>query len=186
MDIAVYTGTFNPLHIGHLAIMEYLTSSMDFGMVYLIVSPQSPFKIHLDACSGEKRFKAALLALARHPELRAKADDIELHMPAPQYTIRTLDALRDREPENTFTLVMGADNLQEIRRWKDYRRILTEYGAAVYPRKGSDMETIREDLMNESTDYRITLMSDAPVVDISSTRIREGIAQGKDMRRFLM
>lgn len=186
MDIAVYTGTFNPLHIGHLAIMEYLTSSMDFGMVYLIVSPQSPFKRHMDVRSGEERYRAAVQALARYPELRAKADDIELHMPAPQYTIRTLDALRQRENDNVFTLVMGADNLQEIRRWKDYRRILTEYGVAVYPREGSDMEKIREGLMYESKDYRITLMSDAPVVTISSTLIREGIARGEDMSRFLM
>lgn len=186
MRIAVYSGTFNPLHIGHLAIMEYLTGSMDFGMVYLVVSPQSPFKRYMDVRSGEDRYEAAVRALARHPGLKARADDIELHMPAPQYTVRTLDALKQREPANTFTLIMGADNLQEIRRWKDYRRILTEYGVAVYPREGSDMEAMRQDLLREYQDYRITLMTHAPVVTISSTWIREGIARGEDMSRFLM
>lgn len=186
MRIAVYSGTFNPLHIGHLAIMEYLTESMDFNMVYLVVSPQSPFKRYMDVMSGQERFNAAVNALSRHPELRAKAIDIELHMPAPQYTIRTLDALRQKENGNVFTLVMGADNLQEIRRWRDYRRILTEYGVAVYPREGSDMEAMKQDLLKESRDYRITLMTHAPVVNISSTMIREGIARGEDMSSFLM
>ena len=135
MKIAVYTGTFNPLHIGHLSIIRYMTESG----VYLIVSPQSPFKEFMKAETGTERYRAAVKALARHPELKAKADDIELHMPAPQYTIRTLDALRAREPENDFTLVIGGDNLPDIDRWKDWKRILTEYGVAVYPRKGHDM-----------------------------------------------
>ena len=143
MKIAVYPGSFNPLHIGHLAILRYLTSEMDFDQVYLIVSPQNPFKGKDMLLSGQERFEAAVRAVARHPELKVRVDDIELHMPAPQYTIRTLDALSRREPQGSFSLVIGADNLQSIRRWRDAGRILTEYGVTVYPRKGYDIESIR-------------------------------------------
>jgi nicotinate-nucleotide adenylyltransferase len=114
-----------------------------------------------------------------------KVDDIELTMPEPHYTIRTLDALKEREAENSFTLIMGADNLADIRRWKDYRRILTEFGVAVYPREGFDLETVKADLLNENKDYKIDILN-APMVDISSTEIRKGIAAGKDMSRYLM
>jgi nicotinate-nucleotide adenylyltransferase len=106
-------------------------------------------------------------------------------MPEPHYTIRTLDALKEREPENSFTLVIGADNLADIRRWKDYRRILKEYGAAVFPRSGYDLETIKAELILEDTEYRISLLN-AEMVDISSTIIREAIASGEDASMWLM
>ena len=203
MEVAVYSGSFNPLHIGHLAIMRYLTDSMGFDMVYLVVSPKNPIKSTVSADTGAERYEAALEAVARHPGLRVRVEDIELHLPAPQYTVRTLDALKKREPGNEFTLVIGADNLLNIDRWKDADRILTEYGVAVYPRKGYDMAAIRNRLMsgnnllqageagrtksgNAGGSYRILLMSDAPVVDISSTEIREGIAAGRDMSEYLM
>ena len=84
MKIAVYTGTFNPLHVGHLAIMKYLTQKHDFGMVYLVVSPQSPFKEFMKVETGSERYLAALDAVSRHPELSVHVDDIELNLPAPQ------------------------------------------------------------------------------------------------------
>lgn len=204
MNIAVYSGSFNPLHIGHLAIMKYLIGEGGFDCVYLIVSPKNPLKEGIDSASGQDRFEAAVEAVKRHfPEplsagdipsttyssadkgRRVKVDDIELNMPAPHYTIRTLDTLREREPENCFTLVMGADNLADIRRWRDYRRILKEYGVAVYPRKGFDLAAIKEDLLTEDPAYRITIMN-AEMVDISSTIIRNAIAAGQDMSQWLM
>ena len=190
MNIAVYSGSFNPLHIGHLAIMEFLTAKGLFDMVYLVVSPKNPIKDNISADSGRDRYEAAVAAVKRHPGLRVRVDDIELDMEAPQYTIKTLDALRDREPENRFSLVIGADNLALIRRWRSYKRILTEYGVSVYPRKGYDMEALRNGLLAESRRahskmYRIDLL-DAPLTDISSTEIRNGLAEGKDMSGWLM
>lgn len=204
MNIAVYSGSFNPLHIGHLAIMKYLIGEGGFDCIYLIVSPKNPLKEGIDSASGQDRFDAAVQAVRRHfPEPlpagdipsttyspagkggKVNVDDIELNMPAPHYTIRTLDALREREPDNSFTLVMGADNLADIRRWRDYSRILNEYGVAVYPRKGFDLTTIKEDLLTEDPAYRITIMN-AEMVDISSTIIRNAIAAGQDMSRWLM
>ena len=191
MKIAVYSGSFNPLHIGHQAIMEYLTESMGFDMVYLIVSPKNPIKLTVSAETGRERYEAAVAAVERHPELKVKVDDIELDMPAPQYTIKTLDALAAREPDNTFTFVLGADNLADIRRWRDYGRILADYGVVVYPRKGFDMKQIKETLMQEcigmrGKQYRICLMEDAPIVDISSTELRAAFAAGIDASAYLM
>ncbi len=187
MDIAVYSGSFNPLHIGHLAIMKYLTGEGGFDRVYLIVSPKNPLKEGIDSASGQDRFDAAVQAVNRHfPKSGpVKVDDIELNMPEPHYTIRTLDALREREPENSFTLTIGADNLAGFRRWRDYRRILKEYGIAVFPRTGFDMESIKDDLLSEDPEYRITLLK-AEMVDISSTIIRNALKEGQDMSQWLM
>lgn len=212
MKIAVYSGSFNPLHIGHMAIMEYLTRDRDYDWVYLVVSPKNPIKDSISADSARDRFNAAVEAVKRHPELHVWVDDIELEMEPPQYTIKTLDALKLREPENDFTLVMGADNLQGIRRWRDFPRILSEYGVAVYPRQGFDLEQIKRQLIEECRyfpapyvldanemapegmrsleetlrdTYNIEII-DAPIVDISSTEIRNGIAEGKDMSAWLM
>ncbi len=188
MKIAVYPGSFNPLHIGHKAIIRYLTADMDFDNVYLIVSPKNPLKDNISAESARDRFEAACKAVSRSG-LKVKADDIELGMPAPQYTIRTLDALKEREPDNDFTLVIGADNLANICRWKDYERILSEYGVVVFPRKGTDCRPVKENIEKRFRENGMVCriaIADAPMVDISSTEIREGIGKGADMSGFLM
>ncbi len=188
MKIAVYSGSFNPLHIGHRAIIAYLTEKMDFSTVYLIVSPKNPLKDNISADSAAERYAAACEAIRRNG-LNARADDIELRMPAPQYTVRTLDALKRREPENDFSLVVGADNLAGIHRWKDYERIISEYGLVVFPRKGFDCNALKarleEELHRDGLECRITV-ADAPEVNISSTEIREGLGKGDDMSAYLM
>ena len=191
-DIAVYSGSFNPLHIGHLAIIRHLIEEADYDMVYLIVSPKNPLKDGISSASAADRYNAAIAAVNRHFSEttstskinRVLVDDIELTMPEPHYTIRTLDALKKREPGNTFTFVMGADSLADIRRWKDYSRILSDFGVAVFPRKGHDIASIKADLLKENPSYRITLLN-AEMVDISSTTIREAIASGDDPSAWL-
>ncbi len=185
MQIAVYSGSFNPLHIGHLAILRFLTSEAGFDRVYLVVTPQNPFKQSHSLPSGQGRFDAAAAAVARHPDLNVQLEDIELKMPPPQYTIRTLDALREREPNNDFTLVIGADNLASFQGWRFHERILLEYGVVVFPRKGYHRGHDRARLLKENPAYRIRLLN-APRIDISSTEIREGMAAGKDMSAYLM
>ena len=187
MKTAVYSGSFNPLHIGHLAIIRHLIEDAGFDCVYLIVSPKNPLKDGISAATGQDRFNAAVTAVNRHPELnsKVKVDNIELNMSEPHYTIRTLEALREREPENSFTLTIGADNLAGFRRWRDYRRILKEFGIAVFPRTGFDLESIKDDLLKEDPDYKITLLK-AEMVDISSTTIREALKSGQDMSDWLM
>jgi nicotinate-nucleotide adenylyltransferase len=190
MNIAVYSGSFNPLHIGHLAIIKHMLEEVDFDMVYLIVSPKNPLKDSISSDSARDRFNAAVTAVSRHFSAdstteKVKVDDIELTMPKPHYTIRTLDALSQREPGNTFTFVMGADSLADIRRWKDYTRILSEFGVAVFPRKGHDLTTIKTDLLKENPVYKIQIIN-APLVTVSSTQIREGLAKGEDISHLLM
>ena len=185
MQIAVYSGSFNPLHIGHLAIMRHMTEVEGFDSLYLIVSPKNPLKEGISSATGQERYEAALAAVARHPGLKVKVDDIELQMPEPHYTIRTLDTLRSREPMNGFTLIIGADNLSCIRSWRDYRRILREYGVCVFPRTGFDLAAIKSDLLAEDPSYMIAI-SEAEMVDISSTIIREAIASGKEASEWLM
>ena len=185
MKIAVYSGTFNPLHRGHLAIMRHLTQEAGFDQVYMIVTPTNPFKEGRKQPSGQERYEAAKEAVKRHPELKVKVLDIELRMPPPQYTIKTLDALRAEEPQNDFTLVIGADNLASFKGWRDYGRILDEYGVAVFPRKGYHRGHDKARLQKENKNYRIQLLH-APLVTVSSTQIREGTAAGKDMSYWLM
>ncbi|MCQ2170043.1 MAG: nicotinate (nicotinamide) nucleotide adenylyltransferase [Bacteroidales bacterium] len=212
MKIAVYSGSFDPLHIGHKAIMEYLTKEKEFDWVYLVISPQNPLKDPAKALNAAERYYAAIDAVRRHPELHVWVDNIELEMPAPHYTIKTLDALKRREPENEFTLVVGADNLENIHKWRDASRLLSEYGVAVYPRRGFDIHSIRRILYDECLQfpvpyvldnssihdtpgtvsfedfeslYRIQII-DAPIIDISSTRIREAEARGEDMSEWRM
>ena len=185
MNIAVYSGSFNPLHIGHLAIMRQMTEVEGYDCVYLIVSPKNPIKDNISSDSGRDRFNNAVKAVRRHPELKVMVDEIELQMPEPHYTIRTLEALRIREPENRFILIIGADNLAGIRRWKDYSRILLEFGVCVFPRSGYDSKEIRQDLLMENPAYMIKL-SDAPLVNVSSTQIRNAISEGKDILHLIM
>lgn len=209
MRIAVYSGSFDPLHIGHKAIMEYLTEVSDFDWVYLVISPQNPLKSPTKALNAEQRYLNAIEAVRRYPNLHVWVENIELKMPPPSYTIKTLDSLKRREPENEFSLIMGADNLSNIYKWRDASRILSEYGVCVYPRRGYDLPKIKERLLSEcrrfptplSLDeslhpgmvsledldkfYKINII-DAPFVDISSTYIREREANGEDMSRFLM
>jgi nicotinate-nucleotide adenylyltransferase len=198
MRIAVYSGSFNPLHIGHLAIIKHMIEEAGFDMVYLIVSPKNPLKDGISASTGKDRYLAAIEAVNRHFSISAreaecredmppkvKVDDIELNMPEPHYTVRTLRALKEREPDNAFTFVMGADNLADIRRWREYAAILKEFGVAVFPRTGHDLTQIKQDLLNEDPAYRIQIL-DAQMVDISSTQIRNAIANGDDISNFLM
>ena len=185
MNVAVFPGSFNPLHIGHKAIMDALVQKAGFDRAYLIVSPKNPLKEGISPDSAQDRYDAAVRAVKANGMTDVLVDDIELSMPSPQYTVTTLDALRQREPQNNFTLVIGSDQLADIRRWKDYRRILLEFGLAVYPREGFDTAALREDLLEEESAYRIRLV-DAPQVNISSTLIREGLAAGRDMSRWMM
>ncbi len=185
MRIAVYSGSFNPLHKGHEAIIRFLTEKAGFDMVYLVVTPQNPFKDAHSLPLGQTRYDAALEAVARHPELKVVVKDTELHMTPPQYTIRTLDTLKAEEPQHSFTLVIGADNLECFGGWRFHERILLDYGVVVFPRKGYHRGHAKARLMKENPLYKILLLK-APLVTISSTEIRNGLAAGKDMSKWLM
>lgn len=200
MKIAVYSGSFNPMHIGHIAVIEYLLGHGGFDMVYMIVSPHNPFKADSIRDNARKRYEAAKQAIERRGlSARVKVDDIEFGRPTPSYTINTLDALSEREPGKRFTLVIGGDNVSEMLRWKEGERLLTQYGVVVYPREGYNMvhaaAVLRKQQKNAEQlfgtpdgkhhPFHIKLLREAPLVTVSSTQIREMQARGESVDHLL-
>lgn len=188
MRIAVYSGSFNPMHIGHIAIVRYLLDNGGFDKVYLVVSPQNPFKDSAIAANSDMRLTAAKEAVRRNGlSERVVVEDIEFSMPQPSYTVHTLDALQVREPASRFTLIIGADNLPDMLKWHEGERLLSEYGIAVYPREGFDIEHDRYILCHtpHHRPFHIKTMKDAPKIEVSSTQIREMLSRGEDASSLL-
>lgn len=186
MKIAVYSGSFNPMHKGHIAICRYLVEHAGYEKVYIIVSPHNPFKDSGMADNAIERLENVRRAIVKHGlEDKVIVDDIEFSMPKPSYSIDTLDTLKRREPENSFTLIIGGDNLPEMLRWKEGDRILKEYGIAVYPREGFDIEHDSAVLKQKDEAYRITLLMDASLVTVSSTEIRQRLSNGESAGELL-
>ena len=182
---AIYSGSFNPLHIGHLEILRHLVR--DFDRVLLVVSPRNPLKSTATASNAKERLDAARKAVASPPELHSKVEvsDIEFRLGEPNYTIRTLEALKSEYPQSELWLIIGGDQLSDFRRWKDYPIILLDHGTCGFPRQGYDHPALADDLQNENPAYRIRLM-DMPLVNISSSQIREALSRGEDLSGLLM
>ena len=172
----VFSGSFNPIHTGHLIVANYMCQFGGLDEVWFVVSPQNPIKDKSSLLCDGQRVAMTELAIADYPYFCHC--DIELSMPRPSYTIRTLDTLREQYPEREFYLIIGADNWMKFDLWKDSRRILDEYKLIIYPRK--DYPIGRNDI----TEKNVTL-SDAPIIEISSTFIREGLREGKNMNFFI-
>lgn len=186
MKIAVYSGSFNPMHIGHIAVIGYILNHGGFDMVYVIPSPHNPFKDGSIRDNARERYAAAVQAISRRGlSQRVKVDDIEFGMPVPSYSVDTLDALSARESDNSFTLVIGGDNVCEMLRWKEGARLISEYGIVVYPREGYDAETAAEGLLEQVPAARIQILRGAPFVTVSSTQIRDMLARGEDVSLLL-
>lgn len=184
-EIAVYSGSFNPLHIGHKAVIDAL--SKKFNWVYLIVTPQNPLK-DMIIVSSEERVKNAEKALLKNDYFNVVVNNIENEMYPPYYTINTLRELKKRSPINNFTLAIGADNLTNIREWYLYNKILLEFGVIVFPRGAEDipyLETLKQKLLEENPEYKITI-EHTITPNISSTEIREGIKNGLNVDNLLM
>lgn len=174
-SIGLFFGSFNPIHTGHLILAEYFVSHCSLHEVWLVVSPNNPFKIEKDLFSQSDRLKWVRMAIAGNPLLRAC--DIEFSLSAPSYTIHTLRALSSQYPEHTFYLIMGQDNLEQLHLWKDYEEILLGYQVLVYPRHGSKACSLEQ--------HPSIRLVDAPILEISATRIRELFASGHSVRYLL-
>lgn len=171
----VFSGSFNPIHIGHLALANWLCEFGGLDEVWFLVTPQSPLKKKADLL--DDRFRLHLVEKAIGSYARFKVCDIEFSLPRPLYTVNTLAALTEQYPENQFHLIIGADNWNIIERWKDSDKLLTTYPVLVYPRLNYPIEI--------PPSYPLTQKADAPVIEISSTFIREGMLENKDLRFFL-
>ncbi len=192
MKCALYFGTFNPLHKGHLAIIRYLLDNTGARQVRLVISPLSPFKtgqygsLADDAQYREKEKQRRLEALreaVRRSALPVEVSDIEYTLPQPNFTIDTLRLIRKAEPENTHVLVMGSDNFEEIEKWRLWEELLDEFEVWIYPRPGHDVAQKVDSFRKMNPRWRITLF-DAALHDISSSAIRLMEQEGQDASEF--
>jgi|ERR1035437_4723451 nicotinate-nucleotide adenylyltransferase len=180
MKIGLLFGSFNPIHIGHLVIANYMAEFTDLEQVWLVVSPHNPMKEKNSLADAQKRLAAVKKAVGKNPKI--KVSDVELSLPQPSYTINTLEVLGKKYPQHKFVLIIGSDNLNMLHKWKDYKKILSKYKIYVYPRLGVANLTGFKNLSGLSRNIK---MIDAPRIDISSTFIREQMKKGKDVRYFL-
>ncbi|MBD5192022.1 MAG: nicotinate-nucleotide adenylyltransferase [Bacteroidales bacterium] len=165
--IGIFGGSFNPVHRGHLMLAQWLLHEMQFDSILFVVSPSNPLKHQPDMLPEQQRLAMVKLALEGHPRL--EACDIEFAMPRPSYTINTLRELSCRYPGYKFKLIIGADNWQLIDKWRAADEIIRDYGIVIYPRPGYHVDpgTLPEGVT----------LSNAPVVDVSSTMLRKVIPQ---------
>jgi len=181
MNVALYFGSFNPMHTGHLAICRYLAGCNILDEVRLVVSPANPLKSKLNGINSQERLEHVRNVVSKLREsqgnnLNITVSDIEFTLPEPLYTIETMRTFTRMEPENRFILVIGADNLAIIEKWHRWQDLLDEYEIWVYPRKGYDLKGL-------CAKYD-TIPIEASMVDISSSEIRDGEANGLEMSDF--
>lgn len=176
MNIAIYSGSFNPIHTGHLKLAEYLTDHQLVDEVWFVVSPCNPLKEKAELIDEYFRLDMVMLAIKGNNKL--KASDVEFTMSVPSYTIDTLRRLKTLFPEHHFTLLIGSDNALVFHQWKDSSQLLAEFPVLVYPRKGYDFSTVKEI-------YPTMKLLDTPYYNISSTEIRKNVLEMKDTEQWL-
>lgn len=176
---ALFFGSFNPIHNGHLMLAQYVLNNCGVDDVWLVVSPQNPFKKVAGLADAEKRIQMAKLATELDEHI--SVCDIELSLPIPSYTINTITALEEQNPGRQFVIMMGGDNLAGLPRWCEAQRLINGREFIVYPRPGETTDTS----VVEAMGGRVTLLKEAPLLNISSTMIRQWVAQGMSVRHFV-
>ena len=177
MKIGLFFGTFNPIHIGHLILANYMAEFSDLDEVWFVITPMSPFKQKSSLLDNIHRLAITNVAVEAYSKL--KTSDIEFKLPQPNYTVNTLIHIEEKYPEHQFCLIMGEDNLKGFHKWKNYETILKNYNLYVYPRISDG--TVESEFLKHSNVHRVQ----APIVQISSTFIRKSIKNKKDIRAML-
>ena len=171
----LFFGSFNPIHIGHLAIANYMIEFSEIDELWFVVSPQNPLKKKQSLLTDHHRLDMVRYAI--DDDYRFDVSDIEFNMPKPSYTIDTLTYLEEKQPNRNFFLIMGSDGLKYFHKWKNADILERKYHRLVYPRLGAPVA-------NESMHRNISIMK-APQMEISSSFIRESVKQGKDIRHYM-
>jgi nicotinate-nucleotide adenylyltransferase len=174
MKIGLYFGTFNPIHVGHIIIANHLAEHTNLQQIWMVVTPHNPLKQKSSLLDDYQRLH--LVNLATEDYTKIKASDVEFKLPQPNYTVNTLAHLKDKYPQHEFSLIMGEDNLKSLHKWKNYEFILENHDIYVYPRISGEEAVL--DLKSNSRIQKI----EAPIVEISSTFIRESIKNKKNIR----
>lgn len=172
MKVGLFFGSFNPVHVGHMIIANYMVSHTDLDKLWMIVSPQNPFKKKKSLAKDYDRLHLLTLAIGDNPDI--KASDVEFNLSQPSYTIDTLTVLKEKYPQHDFVLIMGGDNLVSFHKWKNFELILEHHEIYVYNRPTYEIPKIAE--------HPKVHLFKAPLLDISSSYIREQIKNNKSFR----
>ncbi len=171
MNVGLYFGSFNPIHIGHLIIANHIVNNSLLNEVWFVISPQNPFKNTASLLNEQHRL--SLVKIAIEGEKKLKASNVEFALPKPSYTIDTLVYLSEKYPSKKFSIIMGSDGFQNIEKWKNYKQIIDNYSLHIYQRPGFEIQS--------PTNSNINII-DAPLLQISSTEVRKLIKQKKSIR----
>ena len=178
-NIGLFFGTFNPIHVGHLILAEYMLNYGELDRVLFVITPHNPFKQKSTLLPDRERLHLAYLAL--EDQLNMQPSDIEFGLPQPNYTAQTMAYLREKHPEANFTLIMGEDNLRSLHKWQNYESIVDHHRILVYPRVGGDYEGTIE----EAQKYPNVAVVDAPRMEISASMIRQSFKDRKPLQNLL-
>ena len=171
MDIGLYFGSFNPIHIGHLIIASHIANNSPLDQIWFVVSPQNPLKTSQSLLNEHHR--KHLIDLCIEGEKKLRTSNVEFKLPKPSYTAATMVYLEEKYPQHTFSIIMGSDSFSNIRRWKNYQMLLKNYAIYIYQRPGFGIAQWPE--------ARLTVLQ-APLLDISSTHLRELLHLKKSIR----
>ena len=171
MKVGLYFGSFNPVHIGHLIIANYIANHTELEQVWFVVSPQNPLKRETTLLNEHHR--KHLIDLSIEGERKLKTSNVEFKLPKPSYTIDTLTYLDEKYPLHQFSIIMGSDSFQNLHKWHNYEYIVKNYPIFVYRRMGFEVENHTRSQLN---------LVDAPLLQISATQVRQLIKAGKSIR----
>lgn len=171
MKVGLYFGSFNPIHVGHLIIANHIINETSLQKIWFVVSPQNPFKSSASLLNEYDRLH--LVRKAIENDSRFRAIDIEFYLPKPSYTVHTLAYLKEKQPSYEFSIILGSDSLQNIKKWKNAEMIIDNYPIMVYQRSGFEVE--------KKFHEKLQILQ-APLLDVSASHIRELIRQGKSIR----
>lgn len=177
MKVGLYFGTFNPIHIGHLAIANHMAEYSDLEAIWMVVTPHNPFKKKSTLLDNHHRYQMVMIATDEYPKIAPS--NIEFDLPQPNYTVNTLAHLQEKYPSYEFCLIMGEDNLKSLHKWKNYEVILQNHDIYVYPRISEG--TVEHQFTAHPKIHRVA----APIMEISSTFIRKAIKEKKNIKPLL-
>lgn len=175
----LFFGSFNPIHTGHMIIAEYFTEFTDLDELWFVVTPHNPLKKKKTLLDDSYRAEMVEIAITDNPLFRLC--DAEFRLPKPSYTVHTLAYLKEKHPAKNFVLIMGSDNITTLNKWKNHNFILDEYQIYVYPRPEYPVSNI-PDIFRKHQNVKIV---EAPIIEISSSFIRDAIKKGKKLKYFL-
>lgn len=177
MKVGLYFGTFNPIHVGHLIIANHIVENSDLDQLWMVVTPHNPLKKKSGLLADYHRLQMVHLATEEYDKIIPS--DIEFKLPQPNYTVNTLAHLQEKFPQHQFSLIMGEDNLKSLKKWKNYEVILNDYQLYVYPRISTDEDP--EEFENHPNIHKVN----APIIELSSTFIRNSIKEQKNIKPML-